>query len=233
MTAMSARSASAIDGANPFHERPRGEHPVVPHSLTARGLDESSPHRRGGDVGTESPGRIFDLSHAPSLIPRGWPIGRMIVLGLFLILFVALIGLVIYRGFRGDPFGTEEAGLVILTCAILAMFGYAYFAMGPGPNRCVWSADSFTLQYSNGRIRAFRWDDPRLCFEISEIHYEDKVEYDLASRMPWHNDVTPELYAAILAEARSRGLEVRSRVTGTPAQRIITNRILSQERVRA
>jgi hypothetical protein len=180
-----------------------------------------------------SPGRIFDLTLAPQISPR-FP---QVIRGIALVSAVGIAGLVtgiaIYNEITGVVRGVPDPeGLVIIGVAALFVgaFVLIYFGMGPGANRCLWDPDGFTLQYRRGSARSFRWDDPRLRFEMSEIRYKDKVEYDLTSRMPWHNDLTPELYEAILAEARRRGLDVRSRVAGTPAQRIITNRIQSKER---
>ncbi|MGA8536726.1 MAG: hypothetical protein WB789_04955 [Thermoplasmata archaeon] len=127
----------------------------------------------------------------------------------------------------GTLLNVPELSLVGVFGAGVGGITYISFGMGPGATRCLWDADGFTLLYRKWKPRKFRWADPLLRIDISEITFEDKVEYDLTTRMPWHNDLTGDLYLAILTEARQRGLQVRTKTSGIPAQRIVTNRIRS------
>lgn len=182
-----------------------------------------------------SPGQEFDLTYAPALSPRGPLAMRIVALGIIFGIGGLVTALSVYNEITGVVRGIPSpAGLGIIGFAafFVGMGVIIYFGMGPGATRCVWEADGFTFHYRNGRVVRFRWKDPRLKLEIAEIHYEEKVEYDLLTRMPFHNDVTVDLYQAILTEADKRGLDIRSTVTGIPATRIITNRIRSRERAR-
>jgi hypothetical protein len=180
-------------------------------------------------------GLEFDLSTAPQISPRGAAIGRVIALGCAVSLGVLVTSIAAYNQITGVVRGLPSPiGLFLIGSSAIFVGAAAtiYFGLGPGASQCVWEADGFTLRYRSGRVRSFRWNDPQLRFEVSEITYEGEVEYDLSTRMPWHNDLTMELYQAIIAEAHQRGLDVRTRVSGIPAQRIVTNRIQSKARTR-
>ena len=175
--------------------------------------------------------REFDLTGAPRLTPWGPGLIRAVVIALAAVIGGLTIGISVYNEITGRVRGIPSpVGLVLIGAAVLfvGLFVTIFFGMGHGAHRCDWEADGFTLRYRSGRTRSFRWGDPKLRIEISEIHYEDKVEYDLTTRMPWHNDVTAEVYQAILVEARQRGLAVRTKVQGSPAERLITNRIQAE-----
>lgn len=186
-------------------------------------------------MSTITSSRELDLTVAPQISPRNPVIIRLISLGSATLIAGLVTAFAIFNELTGVVRGLPSPlglGLIGFAALLTGLSIWMFFGMGPGANRCLWEPGGFILRYRNGRSRSFRWDDPRLHFEISEITHEGRVEYDLTTRMPWHNDVTPELYAAILTEARQRGLDVRTKVSGVPAQSVITNRIRSRAKGR-
>jgi len=169
---------------------------------------------------------VFDLRFAPRLAPRSAVLVRIVGLGGFGLLEGLIVSFAILnaiQGQRGTAYGYEfTAAMAGVGC----LFLLPYFGMGPGASSAVWHHEGFTLKYSSGRLREFRWDDPGLKIEIGELATGDRVEYDLTTRMPWHNDLTREMFEAILSEAKRRGLALHTQrvVTGATSIQIHTIR---------
>jgi len=176
----------------------------------------------------------FDLSSAPQISPRSGSIARFLSLaGLVGLLFLILL-VVVLATLNGTLRFLPIADVAILGIVGLgiAFLGVIFFGLGPAAKSCLWNAQGFVLEYQNGRSRGFRWLDPELRIEISAVTYNGLTEYDLTTRMPFHNYVTWELLQAILGEANRRGLEVRPRVVESLGTSVCTYVIRSPPRVR-
>ncbi len=157
---------------------------------------------------------------------------RSIILAGAVILGILLVVDPVVRTLAGSLDNATEFVFLGIVSVGIVLLAYVYLGLGPGASACRWDADSFTLQYQGGRRREFRWSDPQLKVEISEVTYENRTEYDLTTRLPWHNNVTDELFQSILAESRQRGLDIRTRVSRSPGISVITPEIRGNAGVR-
>jgi hypothetical protein len=96
-----------------------------------------------------------------------------------------------------------------MLCVFAGIAGYIVAGTGPGAIRCTMDDRGFTLRYRKRADRRFEWSDPHLHVSIGEVVTPKSTSYDLTTRLPFHNFVTPELYGTILDEARKRGLRVK------------------------
>jgi hypothetical protein len=126
-------------------------------------------------------------------------------------------GLLVYllaAALRNGP-GTEAS--YVFTSAVIAMVAvflgaaiFGLFGVREGAISCTVDAIGITLRYPNGRSRVTRWHDSSLSLRLAKIAGPTGTSYDLLTRSPFHNPLSPEAFDAILLEVDRLGLEVRS-----------------------
>jgi len=132
-------------------------------------------------------------------------------------------------GFSSFTLAAVGLVAVFLAVSILALVG-----VGPGAAGCVLEEGGLQLRYSSGRERNISWHDPKFRLRLTAVKTAANVSYDLTVgwpminpilRFPMLNPVSFELYSAVLQEAQSRGLDVRSDTTAGGDVSVTTHEI--------
>jgi hypothetical protein len=167
--------------------------------------------RSATDSGNLQGDRSFELNPDPDY--RRVRVLRFLFIG-FASVMVLGIAFLASRALEHSLAGGVDAlilGGTILSGGVGAGI-WAALGLGRGADSCQLTADGFVLGYRNGRVTRFSWSDPALRFKTYELLSRGQLEYTIATRRPSLNPIPPELYQALLSEARVRGLEVTEQI---------------------